>query len=48
MPILAGPLRLALGELAEVVAKAVDAAAVEAHPEGRLADGDAAHLGQRS
>ena len=42
-----GPLRLELGELAEVVAKAVDAAAVEAGPERRLAHGDAAHLGQR-
>ena len=32
---------------AEVVAKAVDAAAVEAGPERRLAHRDAAHLGQR-
>ena len=47
MPIPAGPLRLELGELAEIIAKAVDAAAVEAGPERRLAHRDAAHLGQR-
>ena len=38
-------LRLPLGELAEVVAEAVGAAAVVAHPEGRLADGHAARPG---
>ena len=43
----AGPLGLELGQLAEVIAKAVDGAAIEAGPEGRLAHGDAAHLGQR-
>ena len=41
----AGALRLELGELPEVVAEAVDAAAIEPGPEGRLADGDAAHAG---
>ncbi len=42
---LGGPFRLDLGQVAEVVAEAVDGAAVEAGPEGRLADGDAAALG---
>ena len=36
-----------VGELPEVVAKAVDAAAIEAGPKRRLAHGDAAHLGER-
>ena len=44
--VLGRPLRLDLGELAEVVAKAIDRAAVEARPKRRLADADAAHLGQ--
>ena len=39
--------RLPLGELPEVVVEAVRAAAVVAHPEGRLADRHAAHLGHR-
>ena len=47
MPYAAGPLRLERGELPEVVAKAVDAAAVEPGPERRLAHRDAAHLGER-
>ena len=40
-----GALRLDFGEVAEVVAEALGRAAVEAGPEGRLADGDAAALG---
>ena len=42
---LRGALRLDLGEMAEVIAEALGAAAVEAGPEGRLADGDAAAVG---
>ena len=42
---LGGPLRLDLGEMAEVIAKALGGAAIEPGPEGRLADGDAAALG---
>ena len=42
---LGGPLRLDLGEVAEVIAEALGGAAIEAGPEGRLADGDAAALG---
>ena len=45
-PVAAGPLRLELGELAEVVAEALDAAAVEPGPERRLAHRHAAHQGQ--
>ncbi len=36
------PLRLDLGEMAEVVTKSFGAAAIEARPERRFGDGDAA------
>ena len=39
----AGPRRFEFGQLAKVIAKTVDAAAVESRPERRFADGDAAH-----
>ena len=42
---LGGPFRLDLGEVAEVIAKALGRAAVEAGPEGRLAHRHAAALG---
>src|SRR5581483_26186 len=42
---LGGALRLELGQVAEVVAEAFGTAAVEAGPEGRLADGHAAAQG---
>ena len=42
-----GALGLELGELAKIIAKAVDGAAIEAGPKRRLAQADAAHLGQR-
>ena len=45
--ILGAPLRLPFRELAEVVVKAVGAAAVESHPECGLANHQAAHLGHQ-
>src|SRR5262249_40391898 len=45
--VLCRPLWLDLGELAEVIAKAINRAAVEAGPKRRLAHRHAAHLGQR-